>query len=195
MFYSLADSTWLPSFCLCTSTDLEGYHAPGLPWQGNRFSCPWKAACSAAETFVFLYGFLFKNSCLPSPFLYMLFHMPSSSLLVRTHKTPALLSKRKLKTSVLPPQWEVIAQQFCSHKAAVTRKTHLYFFTLKCWWRMPTWIFLCFQRIKDQEPRIQISEVVLLSYHLRRLLSHFFPSSFFTPLCFLPSHQALWQEA
>lgn len=47
---------------------------------------------------------------------------------------------------------------------------------------MPTWLFLCFQKIqftKDEEPRIQISEVILLLYHLRQFLWQFFSSSFF----------------
>lgn len=47
---------------------------------------------------------------------------------------------------------------------------------------MSTWIFLCFQKIqftKDQELRIQVSEVILLFYHLRQLLSEFFSSGFF----------------
>lgn len=49
---------------------------------------------------------------------------------------------------------------------------------------MPVWLFPYFQKIlftKHQELKIQDSEVILLFYHLRQLLSQLFFSSGFFP--------------
>lgn len=175
MFYCLAGRIWLPSFCMCTLITLEGYHAPGLTLQRNRVVCPQKAAGISAErlfsNIYFSNIYFFVEKPFPSLF-YVLFHMPSSSILVSTRKASALITS-KLKTTVLPYQREVIAQQFYSHRATITRKTHLNLFTLKCWQCLHGYFYasrkFSLQKIKSQEYGSQKSSCYSItsdnSYH------------------------------